>query len=91
MSIKSTDNQYIAHTYKRFDIAVVKGSGALCWDDNGKKYIDMTSGIGVNAFGYSDPLWAQAVAEQAFRLGVNVIYYAFEEYYSRHYGGDDRK
>ena len=65
MSIKSTDNQYIAHTYKRFDIAVVKGSGALCWDDNGKKYIDMTSGIGVNAFGYSDPLWAQAVAEQA--------------------------
>ena len=29
MSIKSTDNQYVAHTYKRFDIAVVKGSGAL--------------------------------------------------------------
>lgn len=34
---------------------------------------------------------SEAVAEQAFRLGVNVIYYAFEEYYSRHYGGDDRK
>ena len=65
MSIKSTDNQYVAHTYKRFDIAVVKGSGALCWDDNGKEYIDMTSGIGVNAFGYSDPVWAAAVAEQA--------------------------
>ena len=65
MSIKSTDNQYVAHTYKRFDIAVVKGSGALCWDDNGKEYIDMTSGIGVNAFGYSDPVWAEAVAEQA--------------------------
>lgn len=65
MSIKSTDNHYIAHTYKRFDIAVVKGSGALCWDDNGKEYIDMTSGIGVNAFGYSDPEWAEAVAQQA--------------------------
>ena len=65
MSIKTTDNQYIAPTYKRFDIAVVKGSGALCWDDNGKEYIDMTSGIGVNSFGYSDPEWAQAVADQA--------------------------
>ncbi len=64
MSIKSTDNRYIAHTYKRFDIAIVKGEGALCWDDNGKEYIDMTSGIGVNAFGYSDPVWADAVAEQ---------------------------
>ena len=65
MSIKSTDKQYIAPTYKRFDIAIVKGKGALCWDDNGKEYIDMTSGIGVNAFGYSDPDWAEAVCEQA--------------------------
>ncbi|MBQ9515926.1 MAG: aspartate aminotransferase family protein [Ruminococcus sp.] len=65
MSIKSTDNQYVAHTYKRFDISIVKGEGALCWDDSGKEYIDMTSGIGVNSFGYSDPVWADAVAEQA--------------------------
>ena len=65
MSIKTTDHHYVSHTYKRFDIAVVKGSGALCWDDAGKEYIDMTSGIGVNAFGYSDPIWAEAVAGQA--------------------------
>ena len=68
MSIKATDNAYISHTYKRFDIAIVKGSGALCWDENGKEYTDMTSGIGVNAFGYSDPEWAAAVAEQAALL-----------------------
>ncbi len=68
MSIKSTDNQYIAHTYKRFDIAIVAGKGALCRDDNGKEYIDMTSGIGVNAFGYSDPVWADAVSAQAHLL-----------------------
>ena len=65
MSIKQTDERYIAHTYKRFDIAIVKGEGSLCYDDNGKEYIDMTSGIGVNAFGYSDPVWADAVANQA--------------------------
>ena len=65
MSIQSTDRQYIAHTYKRFDLAIVKGAGALCRDENGREYIDMTSGIGVNSFGYCDPLWAQAVATQA--------------------------
>lgn len=65
MSIKQTDERYIAHTYKRFDIAIVSGEGSLCRDDSGKRYIDMTSGIGVNAFGYSDPVWADAVAGQA--------------------------
>ncbi len=65
MSIKSTDERYVAHTYKRFDIAIVSGSGSLCYDDSGKEYIDLTSGIGVNAFGYADPVWAEAVAGQA--------------------------
>ena len=65
MSIKSTDERYIAHTYKRFDLSIVRGAGALCYDDEGKEFIDMTSGIGVNSFGYSDPVWADAVAQQA--------------------------
>ena len=65
LNIKQTDERYIAHTYQRFDVAIVKGKGSLCYDDSGKEYIDMTSGIGVNAFGYSDPVWAQAVAQQA--------------------------
>ena len=65
MSIKTTDERYVAHTYKRFDIAIAAGDGAICYDDNGRQYIDMTSGIGVNSFGYADPVWAQAVADQA--------------------------
>ena len=65
MSIKTTDERYIAHTYKRFDITIVAGNGCICYDENGRKYIDMTSGIGVNSFGYADPVWAEAVANQA--------------------------
>jgi len=65
MSIKQTDERYVAHTYKRFDVAIVRGEGSLCYDESGKEYIDMTSGIGVNAFGYSDPEWVQAVTGQA--------------------------
>ncbi len=65
MSIKETDQRYIAHTYKRFDIAIAAGAGCICYDDAGREYIDMTSGIGVNSFGYADPVWAEAVANQA--------------------------
>ena len=76
MSIKTTDERYVAHTYKRFDIAIAAGEGAVCYDDNGKTYIDMTSGIGVNSFGYADPVWAEAVANQAKLLQHNSnLYY----------------
>ena len=68
MSIKSTDQQYIAHTYKRFDLTIIKGEGARCYDDSGREYIDMTSGIGVNSFGYCDSEWTQAVCQQAHLL-----------------------
>ncbi|WP_316607072.1 aspartate aminotransferase family protein [uncultured Ruminococcus sp.] len=77
MSIKQTDERYVAHTYKRFDIAIAAGEGSICYDDNGKTYIDMTSGIGVNSFGYADPVWAEAVANQAKLLQhTSNLYYA---------------
>ena len=66
--IRETDKQYVAHTYNRFSPVIVKGSGSLAYDAEGNEYIDMGSGIGVNAFGYSDPEWAAAVANQASLL-----------------------
>ncbi len=68
MNVKETDRTYLSGTYNRFDLWITRGKGALCYDDHGREYIDMTSGIGVNAFGYSDPVWAEAVARQASLL-----------------------
>ena len=62
--IKEIDNKYVAHTYGRFDLALVKGKGAVAYDTDGKEYIDLTSGIGVNSFGYCDDVWADAVRAQ---------------------------
>lgn len=74
--IKDIDNQYIAGTYARFDACIVSGIGAECTDDKGKKYIDFTSGIGVNSMGFSDAGWANAVAEQAKTLNhTSNLYY----------------
>lgn len=63
-NLKEQDKAYIANTYARFPVEIVRGEGSLVYDENGKEYIDMGSGIGVTAFGIADPLWCAAVTEQ---------------------------
>jgi acetylornithine/N-succinyldiaminopimelate aminotransferase len=53
------------HTYGRYDVALEKGKGCYAYDENGKKYLDVSSGIGVNSLGYCDDGWVKAVTEQA--------------------------
>jgi len=74
--IKALDQEYILGTYGRNPIVLEKGSNATCWDAEGKKYIDMTAGIGVNSLGFSDYGWAEAVAAQALSLQhISNLYY----------------
>ena len=67
-SIVSFDKEYVAGTYGRFPVEIVSGKGSRMVDIDGKEYIDMTSGIGVNAFGACDPEWVAAVSAQAATL-----------------------
>lgn len=64
MNTKELDNNYIAHSYGRFDVCLTNGKGSTLYDEEGKKYIDFGSGIGVTAFGICDNEWALAVNEQ---------------------------
>lgn len=68
MDIRAMDQTYIANTYDRYEPVLVSGSGSEVYDETGKRYIDLGTGIAVNAFGVADPVWAAAVAEQAGRL-----------------------
>lgn len=61
---KRYDDEYIIHSYGRFPVLLTKGKGATVQDDTGKTYIDFTSGIGVNALGFCDDNWVQAVSAQ---------------------------
>lgn len=63
--IKKLDQEKIVNSYARFDAVLVKGKGSTCWDEDGKEYVDFTSGIGVNSLGYSNDDWCAAVAKQA--------------------------
>lgn len=64
MNTKELDLQYVANTYARFPLEIVKGKGAKAYDENGKEYIDLGSGIAVNTFGFSDEKWVSAVTNQ---------------------------
>ncbi len=76
MNTKELDNEYVAHTYGRFDVALEKGKGSTLYDENGKEYIDFGSGIGVTAFGIADDEWKKAVIEQLDNLQhVSNLYY----------------
>lgn len=64
MNIKEIDKQYVAGTYTRFPLLVAGGKGSVVWDENGKKYIDLGTGIAVNIFGVADEPWIAAVTKQ---------------------------
>ena len=66
--LKSIDKEFIANTYARFPVELVCGKGSLVYDETGKEYIDMGSGIGVTAFGIADDEWKAAVTEQLGKL-----------------------
>ncbi len=62
------DKQYVMNTYSRFGLAIKSGSGSECEGLDGRKYIDFTSGIGVNSLGFCFPQWADAVSSAAHTL-----------------------
>ncbi len=75
--IKNEEQNYMMHTYGRFNAAVVSGKGATAKDESGKEYIDFTSGIGVNCLGYCDDGWVKAVASQAATIQhISNLYYS---------------
>lgn len=68
MDIMNFDKTYVANTYARFPVALESGKGSVVKDVNGKEYIDLSTGIAVNAFGFSDSEWVSAVTAQLSKL-----------------------
>ena len=74
--IKKLDDEYVMHTYGRYQLAVDHGKSATCYAPDGKAYIDFTSGIGVNSMGFSDEGWVAAVTAQLQKFQhISNLYY----------------
>ena len=75
--IIENDKLFVANTYNRFPIEIIRGKGSLVYDSNDKEYIDLGSGIGVTAFGIADEEWKNAVIEQ-----LNKVQHTSNLYYT---------
>ena len=78
MTLHDREEQALFHTYKRLPLEVVRGEGAYLFTADGKRYLDMFSGLAVNALGYAHPAVVRAIAEQAGRYTHLSNYYLQE-------------
>ena len=67
--LQQQDKEYIAGTYARFPLTIEGGKGSVVWDDAGKIYTDLSSGI-------ADDEWIKAITEQAGKIQhMSNLYY----------------
>lgn len=77
MDIKTIDKTYVANTYARFPLTLIRGSGSLVYDEKDREYIDLGTGIAVNAFGVCDPVWTAAIEAQLAKIQhTSNLYYS---------------
>src|ERR1700678_3152295 len=67
-AIQAAEAKLLLPTYERNPILFVDGSGMYLIDDNGERYLDLLSGIGVNALGYAHPAVTNAIEQQSRKL-----------------------
>ena len=76
--IQDAEAQLLIHTYDRFPVLFVAGEDVHLIDENGDRYLDILSGIGVNALGYGSKVIEEAISKQSRTL-INASNYYFND------------
>jgi acetylornithine aminotransferase/acetylornithine/N-succinyldiaminopimelate aminotransferase len=76
--IQAAEAKLLIHTYDRFPVLFVAGEDVHLIDEKGNRYLDLLSGIGVNALGYGSKVIEEAVAKQSRTL-INASNYYFND------------
>ncbi len=66
--IRAAEARLLLSTYDRSPVLFTGGHGVHIFDENGTRYLDLLSGIGVNALGYNHPAITKTIAEQSQKL-----------------------
>jgi len=66
--IRAAESRLLLSTYERSPVLFVSGEGVYIQDEKGTKYLDLLSGIGVNALGYNHPAIVDTIARQSRTL-----------------------
>jgi acetylornithine/N-succinyldiaminopimelate aminotransferase len=79
-TVMDLEREYVLQNYSRYPIVLRQGKGAWLTDVNGKRYLDLIAGIGVNALGHAHPRIMRILREQAGLLihGSNLYYHEYQ-------------
>ena len=80
--ISKLESKYLLSTYERYPVLLRQGRGVYVYDDKGRRYLDLLSGIGVNALGYAHPVISKTIARQA-RLLIHTSNLFYHEYQAK--------
>ncbi len=61
-------DQHVLGNYPVAPLTLARGKGSRVWDDEGKEYLDFSTGIAVTTLGHGHPYWVQRVSEQAAQM-----------------------
>jgi acetylornithine/N-succinyldiaminopimelate aminotransferase len=78
--IQALEREYLLQNYARYPLVLQKGKGCYVYDLDGKRYLDLIAGIGVNALGYAHPRMVKVIREQAGLLihTSNLYYHEYQ-------------
>lgn len=79
-AVMDLEKQYLLQNYGRYPIVLKRGRGCWLYDLEGKRYLDLISGIGVNSLGYAHPRITRVLREQAGMLihSSNLYYHEYQ-------------
>ncbi len=79
-SVVDLEREHLLQNYPRYPLVITHGKGALVYDDQGRRYVDCISGIGVNALGHAHPQIVKVVREQVGKLVhcSNLYYHRYQ-------------
>src|SRR5436305_9469961 len=80
--IQNLEREFLLQNYARYPVVLHRGRGSYLYDIQGKRYLDLISGIGVNALGYANPRITKVIREQA-RLLLHTSNLYYHEYQGR--------
>ena len=74
------ERQYLVQNYSRYPLVLRRGKGCYVYDVNGKRYLDLISGIGVNALGHAHPRILRVIRSQAALMlhSSNLYYHEYQ-------------
>jgi acetylornithine/N-succinyldiaminopimelate aminotransferase len=78
--IRALESQYLLQNYARYPLLLERGRGCYVYDQSGRRYLDLLTGIGVNALGYAHPRLTKVIREQAGLLlhTSNLYYHSYQ-------------